>query len=204
MYQPTKWKDEILDTTLSTESAAGTGAQTTFPVTAQPLSIAKVTVDGARVFNWIYNPATHNVIFDAAPPADAAILFYYYAEIQRGTNQSAENFNNSEENGAYDGHIAGALFGLAFYQYMGDLSAEIQTVTLTNTAAYPFNNSAATVSLAGDKSNANYDVEVEVLSHVGPVGGVNISGKLLNGFTIAFDGSGSSVTLKLKIKGGTM
>ena len=41
-------------------------------------------------------------------------------------------------------------------------------------------------------------------AHTGPVGEVRVSGKLLNGFTVAFDGSGSSVTLKLRIKGGTM
>ena len=41
------------------------------------------------------------------------------------------------------------------------------------------------------------------MSHTGAVGGIHVTNKLLNGFKLAFDGSGTSVTLKIKIRGGT-
>lgn len=226
MYTPTKWKDEIVDTTLSTEAAAGTGSKTTFVVAAAPVNVEKVTIGGVRVYDWIYNRATHSVIFDTAPASGAAIVFSFYAEMQQGTNMSAARFNNQEEDGALDGHVAGAILAIALVQEtdkraseidrveseLGDEIDEVQTqiaeevknVTLTNSAKYPFNGSAQTVSLTAAKANTNYDVTVDITAHTGPVGEVRVSGKLLNGFTVAFDGSGSSVTLKLRIKGGTM
>ena len=204
MFKPTKWKDEILDTTLTTESATGTGSKVNFSITAKPLFVAKVTVAGVRAYDWIYNPATNILTFDAAPANGAAILFFYYPEVQAGTNQSAANFNNIEEGGALDAHMALTLLAIQQYQTAGQLDEEIKTVVLTNSAPYPFNNSAVTVSLSGDKANTNYDVDVlEIVAHTGPVGGIHVSDKLLNGFKLAFDGSGTSVTLKIKIRGGT-
>ncbi len=204
MFKPTKWKDEILDTTLTTESASGTGSKVNFSITAKPLFVAKVTVAGVRVYDWIYNPATNILSFDTAPANGAAILFFYYPEVQAGTNQSAANFNNMEEDGALDAHMAITLLAIQQYQTAGQLDEEIKTVTLTNSAPYPFNNSATTVALSGDKANTNYDVEVlEVVAHTGAVGGIHVTNKLLNGFKLSFDGSGTSVTLKIKIRGGT-
>lgn len=204
MFKPTKWKDEILDTTLTTESATGTGSKVNFSITAKPLFVAKVTVAGVRVYDWIYNPATNILSFDTAPANGAAILFFYYPEVQAGTNQSAANFNNIEEGGTLDAHMAITLLAIQQYQTAGQLDEEIKTVTLTNNAPYPFNNSAVTVPLSGDKANTNYDVEVlEIVAHTGPVGGIHVTDKLLNGFKLAFDGSGTSVTLKIKIRGGT-
>ena len=199
MFKPTKWKDEILSTTLTTESASGTGSKVNFSVAAKPLFVAKVTVAGVRVYDWVYNPATNILTFDTAPANGAAILFFYYPEVQAGTNQSAANFNNIEEGGALDAHMAVTLLAIQQYQTAGQLDEEIKTVTLTNTAPYPFNNSAATIALSGDKA-----VEIlEVVAHTGAVGGINVTDKLLNGFKLSFDGSGTSVTLKIKIRGGT-
>lgn len=204
MFKPTKWKDEILSTTLTTESASGTGSKVNFSVAAKPLFVAKVTVAGVRVYDWIYNPATNILTFDTAPANGAAILFFYYPEVQAGTNQSAANFNNIEEGGALDAHMALTLLAIQQYQTAGQLDEEIKTVVLTNNAPYPFNNSAVTVPLSGDKANTNYDVDVlEIVAHTGPVGEIHVSEKLLNGFKLAFDGSGTSVTLKIKIRGGT-
>lgn len=204
MFKPTKWKDEILSTTLTTESASGTGSKVNFSVAAKPLFVAKVTVAGVRVYDWVYNPATNILTFDTAPANGAAILFFYYPEVQAGTNQSAANFNNIEEGGALDAHMAITLLAIQQYQTAGQLDEEIKTVTLTNTAPYPFNNSAQTVALSGDKASTNYDVEVlEIVAHTGAVGGIHVTNKLLNGFKLSFDGSGTSVTLKIKIRGGT-
>ena len=204
MFNPIKWKDEILATELATEAAAGTGAKLAFALASAPFFVAKVTVAGSRVYDWIYNPATHVLTFDAAPANGAAILFYYYPEIQRGTAQSAANFNNGED-GILDVHMALSLFGIYQHHYAGQLSEEIKTVTLTNSAKFPFNNSAQTVNMTADKANTNYEVEVvEITAHDGVVGHVIVSEKLLNGFKLAFDGSATSATIKIKIKGGTM
>ena len=204
MFNPTKWKDEILATELATEAAAGTGAKLAFALASAPFFVAKVTVAGSRVYDWIYNPATHVLTFDAAPANGAAILFYYYPEIQRGTAQSAANFNNGED-GILDVHMALSLLGIHQHHYAGQLSEEIKVITLTNSAKYPFNNSGRTIDMTTDKANTNYDVEVmEVTAHNGAVGHVTVSEKLLNGFKLAFDGSATSATVKIKIKGGTM
>lgn len=204
MFNPTKWKDEILSAALTAEGAAGTGSAVSFAVAAVPMSVAKVTVGGRRVYDWIYNPATGTLVFDSAPASGAAIEIWYYPEVQAGTNQNAANFNNLEEGGALDAHLAVTLFAIQQYQTAGQLGEEIKTVALSNSAPYPFNDSAVSVALSGDKANTNYDVEVlEIVSHTGPVGGIHVTDKLLNGFKLAFDGSGTSAAVKIKIRGGT-
>ena len=81
---------------------------------------------------------------------------------------------------------------------------EEKTITLTNSAGYPFNNSVQTVSMTPVRKNKNYLVEYSITTKNGNVGEVEISDKQLNGFKVAFTGSAKSVTLKLFIKGGTI
>ena len=85
------------------------------------------------------------------------------------------------------------------------LMEERRKVTLENTLAFPFNstvNSPATIALDKVRDNAEYSVEAEVLSHDGPVGEIEVRGKARNGFKISYSGSGASVTLLVKVKGG--
>jgi hypothetical protein len=80
-------------------------------------------------------------------------------------------------------------------------------VTLKNTASYPFNStvdSPVTVALSKVRKNLFYTVEAVVDSADGMVGDIHITDKALNGFKVAYDGSGKSVTITLKIKGGTV
>lgn len=134
--------------------------------------------------------------------------------IQQGTPQSSTNFNNME-NGIQEAHTAFQVFLQYFVQFdrwvrqkVADFAAEflneIQTVTLTNTLKFPFNDSVYTVSLVTPRKTVNYDVSWEVTSANGNVGDITVSEKQLNGFKIAFDGSATSVTLKLRIKGGML
>jgi hypothetical protein len=134
--------------------------------------------------------------------------------IQQGTPQSATNFNNME-NGIQDAHTALRIFLQYFLQfdrwvrqkvadYAAEFLNEIKTVTLTNTKRFPFNDSVQTVNLVTARKTLNYDVSWEVMSANGNVGDITISDKLLNGFKIAFDGSATSVTLKIRIKGGML
>ena len=85
------------------------------------------------------------------------------------------------------------------------LMEERHKVTLENTLAFPFNstvNSPATIALDKVRDNAEYSVEAEVLSHNGPVGEIEVTAKARNGFKISYSGSGASVTLLVKVKGG--
>lgn len=126
--------------------------------------------------------------------------------IQTGTPQSAGNFNNME-NGIQDVSVAFAQMMIANielrYRLDNEAAVEEHTVVLTNTQAYPFNNSKTTVNLTKVRANKTYAVDVEITAHSGgEVGDIKITDKLLNGFKVEFDGSASSVTVVLRIKGG--
>lgn len=141
--------------------------------------------------------------------------------IQQGTNMSATNFNNMEF-GIADSDLATRILTIAVRdaddrltvnaadisaavaEYKKEFAVEEKTVTLTNSAAYPFNNSVKSVSMTATRKNKNYFIEYEVTAKNGNVGEVEISDKQLNGFKVAFTGSATSVTLKLFIKGGTI
>ena len=121
--------------------------------------------------------------------------------IQEGTDQSAGNFNNMEA-GISDSHTAAAMLLIAARQFAVAQAADVVEVTLTNTASYPFNNSQQTVSLPNLRATTDYTVHAEILEHSGEVGDIIISDKLLNGFKVRYDGSATSATIKLIIKGG--
>lgn len=75
---------------------------------------------------------------------------------------------------------------------------------LTNTQAYPFNNSVKTIALTGEmvRLNKDYTVIVEASPTGGHLGDVLISDKMLNGFKVAYTGSASSAHVKCYIQGG--
>ena len=135
--------------------------------------------------------------------------------LQQGTPQNQTNFNNIE-NGVQDAHIAAAIIGWANLQQQrkndahiaaieAETTGELQTITLKNSASAPFNTSSdtpTTVALKTVRKNLFYSVEAEILEHSGIVGEIVISDKAMNGFKIAYTGSGSSVKLAVRIKGG--
>ena len=135
--------------------------------------------------------------------------------IQQGTPQSATNFNN-QENGIQDAHTATAVFLQYFMQfdrwirqkiadYTAEFLNEIKTVTLTNSKGIPFFNvEAQTIDLTTTRKTLNYDVSWEVVSANGNIGDISVADKQLNGFKISYDGSATSVTLKIRIKGGML
>ena len=76
-------------------------------------------------------------------------------------------------------------------------------VTLTNTQAYPFNNSVKTVQLPALRNTRDYFVIPEVVEAAGGfVGDFSVTDKLLNGFKIAYSGSASSVKVRCHVVGG--
>ena len=86
------------------------------------------------------------------------------------------------------------------------LTAETHTVTLTNSLAYPFNSSVATISLDKLRIKTEYIATYDVLSMTGATGcsagDIQIYDKLSNGFKVHFTGSAATVTIKLYVTGG--
>ena len=121
--------------------------------------------------------------------------------IQKGTDQSAGNFN-AMENGIQDVSIALAALMIGLDQQQVENEVEELTVALTNSEKYPFNNSEKSIAMQKACVSKAYLVDVELVSHVGDVGDIIISDKLLNGFKVRFDGSAKSATVTLRIKGG--
>lgn len=125
--------------------------------------------------------------------------------IQQGTPLSARNMNNIE-NGIMEAYELNAVLLQQLLQHkrlLVDLDGEVQTVTLTNTLSYPFNNSLKTVSLAKTRDTLNYRIFVEIQSVTGGfLGNIIIKDKALNGFKIGYDGSATSVVLKIWVIGG--
>lgn len=121
--------------------------------------------------------------------------------MQQGTPQDQVRFNNIE-NGIVDAHMAIQL--LLNYARQNMLEIEVGTIVLTNTQAFPFNNSQQTISLTKSKENSDYIVIPEIMSVVGNPGEIVISDKLVNGFKIAHTGSAKSVTVKYTVIGGVL
>ncbi|MBQ7391119.1 MAG: hypothetical protein IJV73_00385 [Clostridia bacterium] len=146
---------------------------------------------------------------------DVHTIVPYGTVMQQGVPQDAAHFNNIEE--ALSAHeIALGLHSNALMQHMDEIkknaalaevvdklhTVETGTVTLTNSAKYPFNNSQKTVALAAQRNTPAYVVITEAKSFVGNVGEIVVSDILANGFKIAFTGSATSVTVEYKILGG--
>lgn len=125
--------------------------------------------------------------------------------IQQGTPQSATNFNHLEDGVTNAGELA-ALMAIEIIhqrQITADLTGEVLEVQLTNSQKYPFNSSIKTIALQQSRNHLNYTVEAEVLERNGGFAGdIVVSGKLVNGFKIAYTGSAASVKLKVFVKGG--
>ena len=125
--------------------------------------------------------------------------------IQQGTPQNATNFNHMEDGITNAGELAAlmAISNIHTRQMLEDMTGEIIEVTLTNSQEYPFNNSVQTVPLSKARNHTDYTVIAEIAEYSGGfVGDIVVTDKLTNGFKVAFDGSASSVKLKIYVKGG--
>lgn len=125
--------------------------------------------------------------------------------IQQGTPQNAQNFNNLEEGVFAADQLATEAARMARINAVGleVEKGERIPVNLTNSAAYPFNNSIQTISLTQKKTKTDYYVDVEVVSAAGGgVGDFRVTDKLLNGFKLAFTGAATAVSVICRVKGG--
>lgn len=140
----------------------------------------------------------------------------YGTVMQQGVPQDANHFNNIEE--AISAHEDTLLLLLNYARQNKWSQEEIDaaldaslsklfvidtgSVTLTNTSAFPFNNSQQSVAIAHPRDNANYIVVVDLVSSAGNVGEIEVKDKLTNGFKLSFTGSASSATINYKVIGG--
>ena len=170
-----------------------------------------------QVTEWLDEADQYEDIFleqasDVAPNAVKHTKYRGTVE-QVGTPQNAANFNNMEM-GIADAHDAiyvliNALRQLD-WQHDDRLKwlekATVQETgakTLTNSLAFPFNNSIVSVPLTVTRDNLNYVVEViKVETTGGPAGDIEISERQVNGFKMAFTGSASSVKVTYAVIGG--
>ena len=76
------------------------------------------------------------------------------------------------------------------------------TKILTNTQAYPFNDSETTVALSQSLPDTTYAVITQIVSSFGNAGEIKVSDKLVNGFKLAYTGSASSVVVDYIVIGG--
>ena len=82
------------------------------------------------------------------------------------------------------------------------LICEQGTVTMTNTGAFPFNNSQQTVALVKTQKNVKYAIIADIKSANGNPGEVVASDKQINGFKLAFTGSAKSAVVEYIVIGG--
>lgn len=125
--------------------------------------------------------------------------------IQQGTPQNEPNFNNIEEGVFSANEIGNEAIRMLIYQgqALKKVIGEVGTVTLTNSLAYPFNNSKTTVAIVSKRDTLDYTVDVEAVAvGKGDVGKILITEKQLNGFKIEHTGSAASVSVKFIVKGG--
>ena len=167
---------------------------------------------------WLDHAITPDKTFTMTDNGDGTYTLEPYGTIvQQGTNLSAANFQRIEDgNSDHDlalqiltvfarqlGWEKDDLYDLVDEAY-AEHEVEEQTVTLTNSQSYPFNDSTTTVTLETSRNTTNYTVDYEVTDYDGNVGEIviNESDKGTNAFKIAFTGSATSVTVDLKIRGG--
>ena len=166
--------------------------------------------DPTRWLDHVTSPS--NVFYIVKNNDDTYTITPAGTVMQQGTPQDQTNFNKMED-GILDAHVSiGVLLNFCrqigwdvevIQKWISDHdSFEIGTVTLTNTLAFPFNNSKKSVSLAKARKTTNYVVMPEVTAFTGNVGEIEVSDKLVNGFKIAHTGSASSVTVKYVVIGG--
>ena len=82
------------------------------------------------------------------------------------------------------------------------LKCEEGTKALSNSLAYPFNNSKASVALSKTQNDTSYVVITDVASANGSAGEIIASEKQTNGFKLEYTGSASSVTVHYIVIGG--
>ena len=156
----------------------------------------------------ILNELVHQKAKDDGQTSRISTLETNYTSLSGTVSSQGTRLTTAEGNISSQGGRITTLEGKAtadeanITKLLARTEIEAGTVTLANTAAFPFNDSQVTVPLVTERANQNYIVDYEVTAAVGNVGDIIISGKLVNGFKIEHTGSATSVTVKYQVLGG--
>lgn len=106
-----------------------------------------------------------------------------------------------------DGDVASTLIINRLRQHIWQNEAdapvcEAGSVTLTNTAKFPFNNSKKSVALAKVQADLNYAVIAWTDSEAGNIGDIQVTEKQVNGFKVSYSGSASTAVVNYIVIGG--
>lgn len=106
-----------------------------------------------------------------------------------------------------DGDVASTLIINRLRQHIWQNEAdapvcEAGSVTLTNTAIFPFNNSKKSVALAKVQADLNYAVIAWTDSEAGNIGDIQVTEKQVNGFKVSYSGSASTAVVNYIVIGG--
>lgn len=123
--------------------------------------------------------------------------------LQYGTLLDQEHFNNMEV-GITDASLALTLVQFKQTQDSYQTEDEVHIVDLAmDSLPWPFNNKPTTIGLKNLRENANYGVEVSVISYSGGrLGNITVKDRALNGFKLVHDGSATSVKVGVRVSGG--
>ena len=153
-----------------------------------------------------YEPNWLDAINEAISNGQANIAVSVAAAATSATNaaSSASAASTSASNAATSASNAQSYYTQAQTYVNSHTEIIVLTANLTNTAAYPFNSSTATVAFPTGKTRntTDYIINAEVTASVGDVGNIVISDKMVNGFKVAYTGSATSATIKLYVQGG--
>ena len=106
-----------------------------------------------------------------------------------------------------DGDVASTLIINRLRQHIWQNEAdapvcEAGSVTLTNTAKFPFNNSKKSVALAKVQADLNYAVIAWTDSEAGNIGDIQVTEKQVNGFKVSYSGSAATAVVNYIVIGG--
>jgi hypothetical protein len=135
--------------------------------------------------------------YDAAEALQAA---KDYADTLVFTDESVQASN-------HDRKMSYGLLLTAFRQHVWQNKedaplCETGTVTLTNTAEFPFNDSKQSVALGTAQPNKNYAVIAWTESEAGNIGDIQVTEKQVNGFKVRYSGSAATAVVNYIVIGG--
>jgi len=156
--------------------------------------------------NWKDHEAQYPNRFKITEDGDYSFLEKDQGTVRvQGTPQNATNFNTMDYAALEAMLMASEATRLLLRhgEELEGITGEVIEATLTNTQAYPFNNSTKTLQLNTPRNTKDYTVTVEVVAVAGGAAGdFEITDKLLNGFKIKFTGSATSVSIRCYVRGG--
>lgn len=121
--------------------------------------------------------------------------------IQEGTDLNAANLNNIEA-GTMEANALAAL-NAAYRRYGNDVAKNSEVVVVEATLTGSDVSNSVAIPETAIRNNANYNIASEIKSvNGGTAGDIILLTKQANGFTVKYNGTANSVTVRFNISGG--